>query len=62
VLAGGKEKTYLILGSSETNPSAGIISRNSPLGAALLGRKAGDIVEVFLANKKTEYKIISISE
>jgi len=33
----GKEKTYTILGSSETDPSKNIISYTSPLGSALLG-------------------------
>ncbi|MDP2830549.1 MAG: transcription elongation factor GreA [bacterium] len=56
----GQEKTYLILGSSETNPKEGIISHNSPIGSALIGRKVGDRVKVQLANKEVEYKIIKI--
>jgi transcription elongation factor GreA len=61
VLVNGKEKTYLILGSSETDPSAGVISRNSPLGSALLGRKVGETVKVYLAQKEVEYKIIKVA-
>src|SRR3990167_8023281 len=38
----GKQKTYLILGSAETNPAKGIISHDSPVGAALMGRRVGD--------------------
>jgi transcription elongation GreA/GreB family factor len=38
----GKEKTYEILGPQESNPSRGKISYLSPLGAALLGKKAGE--------------------
>jgi len=56
----GQEKTYLLLGSSETNPTAGVISHNSPLGSALLGHKVGEIVKVKLAKKDAEYKIIKI--
>lgn len=56
----GKPKTYLILGSSETNPAEGIISHNSPIGSALMGHKAGDIVKVKLNNKEVEYRIIRI--
>lgn len=37
----GQEKTYKILGSSETNPAKGIISHTSPIGAALLDQKVG---------------------
>lgn len=58
--ANGKQSTYLILGSSETNPSRGIISHNSPLGEALLGHKAGDIVKLKLAAGEAEYKIAAI--
>jgi transcription elongation factor GreA len=53
-------KTYQILGSAETNPARGIISHNSPLGAALLGRRVGDIIEVGVAGKITAYKIVKI--
>lgn len=55
---GKTEKAYLILGSSETNPQQGIISHNSPLGAALLGHKIGDSVKI--SNNETVYKIIKI--
>ena len=57
---GEKEKTFLILGSSETNPERGIISSHSPIGASLIGRKIGDQVKIKLADKEIEYKIIKI--
>ena len=56
----GKEKTFQILGSSETDPTKGIISQNSPIGSALLGKKIGDTVKIQLANKEAEYTIKSI--
>ncbi len=56
----GKSKTYQILGSSETDPTRGIISQNSPIGSALLNKKIGETVKIQLANKEVEYKIISI--
>jgi transcription elongation factor GreA len=56
----GREKTYLILGSSETDPTKGIISRNSPIGAALIGRRLGDRIKIKLADREIEYKIIKI--
>lgn len=40
-----KEKTYLILGSAETNPQKGIISHNSPIGSALMGHRVGDKIK-----------------
>ena len=60
VVFDSKQKTYEILGSSETDPQKGVISYNSPIGGALVGRKVGDVVTVKLANKEVEYKIIKI--
>ncbi len=57
----GKEKTYTILGGTETNPTAGIISHNSPIGAALLNHKVGDIVRVLINDKEKIFKILKIS-
>lgn len=56
----GEEKTYLILGSTESDPTHRVISYSSPLGAALMGRQAGEIIKLRLANKEAEYKIISV--
>jgi transcription elongation factor GreA len=56
----GRRRTYEILGSAETNPASGVISHNSPLGAALLGRCVGEDVEVRLAGKTVVARIIKI--
>lgn len=56
----GEEKIYQILGSTETNPLKGIISHNSPIGSALIGKKTGDIAKIKLTNKIVEYKITKI--
>jgi transcription elongation factor GreA len=55
----GIQKKYQILGSSETNPGAGIISHNSPIGEAVLGKKVGETVSLTIGKKTTEYIIIS---
>lgn len=60
VAVAGKQKTYQILGSAETDPRQGIISQNSPLGAALLGRKAGEKFNIKLAGKEAEFVVIKI--
>ncbi|OGY48099.1 MAG: hypothetical protein A3D39_00060 [Candidatus Buchananbacteria bacterium RIFCSPHIGHO2_02_FULL_39_17] len=57
---GDKQKTYLILGSSETNPQKGIISHNSPLGSALMGHKTGDKIKIRSKEKEVECMIIKI--
>lgn len=56
----GRRKTYQILGSSETDPQAGIISHNSALGSALMGRRLGDKVKIKTLTREIEYKIIEI--
>lgn len=52
--------TYQILGSQETNPTKGVISHLSPIGAALLGHKQGDEVEVEINDQIIKYKILKI--
>lgn len=56
----GNQATYQILGSSETDPTKGVISHSSPLGAALVGRKVGDVVTLSTARGSTQYTIIQI--
>lgn len=46
----GKEKTFLILGSTETDPGNGVISHNSPIGAALMGRHVDEAFTIRLAD------------
>ncbi|MCX6781860.1 MAG: GreA/GreB family elongation factor [Candidatus Magasanikbacteria bacterium] len=60
VVTGGKAKIYQILGSTQTDPTKGVISHNSPLGVALMGRSAGEEVEVKLKDKTVKYKITKI--
>lgn len=57
----GKEKSYLILGSSETDPQAGVISHHSPVGQALLGRRVSETVRVRIStDKELVLKILKI--
>lgn len=43
---GESPETFTIVGAAEANPAAGKISHESPLGAALMGRKVKDKVKV----------------
>lgn len=54
------QHTFQILGSTETNPTAGIISHHSPLGAALLGHRVGETVILTRADSTVVYTIIAI--
>lgn len=52
---------YTIVGSKESNPDDNLISNESPLGRAFLGRKVGDIVEMDAPSGKIKYKILKIN-
>jgi len=57
----GKSLNYTIVGSTEADPSQNRLSNESPVGAALLGRKNGDTAKVQLPSGKTrELKITKI--
>lgn len=56
-----EEMEYTIVGSAEANPFEGRISNESPVGKALLGKKAGEIVEVQVPDGILKYKIVSIT-
>lgn len=58
---GLEERSFLILGASETNPSSGVISHQSPLGANLLGKKVGDKIIWSRSKKDSDWEIKDIS-
>ena len=39
---GGRKVTYTLVGATEANPLEGKISNESPIGKAVMGKKAGD--------------------
>ncbi len=58
---GGKRKEYQIVGPKESDPLAGKISNESPIGNALLGRKRGEEFENAMPNGAiVRYKILDI--
>jgi len=56
----GEEIEYTIVGSTEADPFEGKISNESVVGAALLGRKTGDEVEIQVPDGTFVYNIIDI--
>ena len=54
------EEIYTIVGSTETDPSNGRISNESPIGKALLGRTAGDVVRVDAPAGEIEFEIVRV--
>ena len=57
--ADGTEKKYDIVGSNEVNPLQGKISDLSPIGSALIGHEAGDIVYIYTPVGEKEATIVS---
>lgn len=57
-----EEMEFKIVGSTEANSLQNKISNESPVGAALIGKKAGDVVSVETQAGVVEYKIISIQK
>lgn len=56
-----EEVKYQIIGSTESNPLKGLISNESPVGKALLGRKCGEVVDVETPAGVCKLKILQIS-
>lgn len=52
---------YTIVGTVEVDISENKISNESPLGKALMGKKAGDIVTVQTARSEIKFEILSIA-
>ena len=56
----GEQDEFVIVGSMEANPTAGMISNESPVGKTLLGKEKGETVVVH-SSVKVAYKILKIS-
>lgn len=59
--AAGTRRAITLVVPEDANPAAGRISVRSPVGSALVGRRAGDRVEAQLPNGRSlELRIASI--
>ena len=56
----GKTRHYQIVGKPEANAAEGLISNESPLGSALLGRSKGDEVEIEVPRGVIKLKVLAI--
>ena len=57
-----EEVTYTIVGSTEVDLAQNKISNESPVGAALIGKKKNDVVEVKVPAGTMKYKILAITK
>ena len=53
-------ETYHVVGVTEADPTGGKISHESPMGKALLGHKAGDVVSVKAPVGEIQFRIVKI--
>ncbi|MFC1893727.1 GreA/GreB family elongation factor, partial [Chloroflexota bacterium] len=59
-LDSGEELHYMIVNPKEAEPVKGKISSSSPIGQAIIGRGAGEIVEVLAPTGRLRYQIKDI--
>ena len=55
-----EELEFSIVGSTQTNSLKGLISNESPLGRALIGKEVGEEVEVEMGDTVSKYKVLEI--
>jgi transcription elongation factor GreA len=60
VVGKDEERTFQIVGANESDPGRGKLSHSSPVGRAVLKRRAGDKVMVATPRGATEYEIINV--
>jgi transcription elongation factor GreA len=56
----GDKVTYQIVGDMEANVKAGKISISSPVARALIGKEAGDSVDVTTPKGKRSYEVVKV--
>ena len=55
-----KEVTYQVVGEEEADIDHGLVSVNSPISRAMIGKEEGDVVEVNAPGGIVEYEILSV--
>ena len=56
----GEPETYTLVGAQEADPRNGMISNESPIGDALLGKKTGDEVTVETPSGQIVFSVLKI--
>ncbi len=57
---GGKEYNYVLVGTQESDPKKAMISLESPIGIALLGKRVGEKATVIMPDRQIEYSVKKI--
>ena len=58
----GDEVTYRLVGFTQSDPLAGKISDESPVGKALIGKRVGDVIEVEAPKGKVSFEILEVAK
>jgi transcription elongation factor GreA len=61
-LRSGALMDFRVVGSGEADPDIGDVSHESPIGSALLGRRAGEIVEVRVPNGAIRLEVVRVHD
>jgi transcription elongation factor GreA len=60
-LESGETHDYRVVGTGESDPAGGAVSYASPIGAALLGRRVGDVIEPQVPNgHRRRFEIVEL--
>lgn len=59
---GGEIRIYTLVGSAEADPTKAKLSNESPVGQAILGKRAGEVVTVPVPVGSLQYEILSIGK
>ncbi len=57
---GQGQNEFSLVGHFEADPTLGKLSEKSPIGAALIGKKVGEAVEIDVPDGKITFKIVEI--
>ncbi|MDD4797426.1 MAG: transcription elongation factor GreA [Eubacteriales bacterium] len=61
-VATGTQTEYVIVGSMEADPFSGRISNESPIGAALVNKAIGEVVEVEAPGGQKKLEILQVND
>lgn len=61
-LEDNSEVTYRLVGFTQSDPLAGKISDESPVGKALMGKHVGDVIEVEAPKGKVSFEILDVAK
>jgi transcription elongation factor GreA len=56
----GVTRDFRVVGTGESDPAGGAVSYASPIGAALLGRRVGDVIEAETPRGRRRFEVVEL--